>query len=758
MRKLYHSRVSCAVLSGLLVTSFPATAQDQIEEIHVWGSDSDQRFGNLSPTSLLTPEDFRSINVATTEDVVKFEPSVVIRRRFIGDSNGVLGMRGSNMFQTSRSMVFADGVPLHYLLQSRWNGAPRWTMVSPSEIAQVETLYGPFSAEYSGNAMGGVVNIETAIPQQEEFHIDSSYFSQNFDAYGFDDTVDGHKTFVSYGNKFGDTSVYLSFNRLENESQPQTFRAGSRSSSDTAMDVTGTFVDNDDRGRSANWFMDTGIVDTETNNYKFKLGHDFGNWSTLLNIAYEDRVSVSDASNSYLQDSNGSSVYSGHVVDNGRQYFVPASRFATSNLDRDSLNVGVRLRGQLTDTVELEANISRFEVLNDNNRSSSTHLEDPNYTLAGQVQDFGDTGWDTAELKLNFDDLGVRGLGLVTGIRHESYELNLDIYNSDNYAAGEKTAFRSRSGGETEILAAFAQLNYQINDQWDAAFGLRWEDFESSNGYFDSDDATTTEFELTQVPTRGEDKVSPKVSLGYLPNSNWSVRYSLAKAYRFPIVEELFSQYEAFNTVSISNPGLKPEDGLHHNLMVERELAAGYVRVNLFSETIDNVIESQTGIIDGGTSLRTFLPVDEIQTNGIEFVTNSNDLFIDNLDVRFNVVYTDSEIVKNAPNPSIEGNVYPRMPEWRGNLLATYNISNDWNVGLNFQYASDSYGRTDNSDREDNVYGAQDGYERVGLKFSYRLDNGLALGFGIDNITNEVAFVAHPWPGRTFYFNISYDL
>ena len=44
------------------------------------------------------------------------------------------------MFQTSRSMVFADGVPLHYLLQSRWNGAPRWTMVSASEIAQVETL------------------------------------------------------------------------------------------------------------------------------------------------------------------------------------------------------------------------------------------------------------------------------------------------------------------------------------------------------------------------------------------------------------------------------------------------------------------------------------------------------------------------------------------------------------------------------------------------------------------------------------------
>jgi iron complex outermembrane receptor protein len=133
-------------------------------------------------------------------------------------------------------------------------------------------------------------------------------------------------------------------------------------------------------------------------------------------------------------------------------------------------------------------------------------------------------------------------------------------------------------------------------------------------------------------------------------------------------------------------------------------------------------------------------------------------LFIDNLDVRFNVVYTDSEIVKNAPNPSIEGNVYPRMPEWRGNLLATYNISNNWNVGVNVQYSSDSFGRTDNTDREDNVYGAQDGYERIGLKSTYRMDNGLALSLGIDNISDEVAYVAHPWPGRTTYVNLSYDL
>lgn len=747
-----------AIIVAALSSPLAIGADAPVEEIIVWGSESDKNFANSSPTSVLTQADFASINVATTEDVVKFEPSVVIRRRFIGDSNGVMGMRGSNMFQTSRSMVFADGVPLHYLLQSRWNGAPRWTMVSASEIAQVEVLYGPFSAEYGGNSMGGVMEIETAIPQQSEFHFDSSYYSQTFDNYGFDDTVNGYKTFMSYGNKVGDTSYYLSFNRLDNESQPQTFRYGGGSSSSTPTAVTGSIVGNDERSRSRNWFMDTGIVETLTNNYKFKLGHDFGNdWSALLNVAYEDRNSVNDSSNTYLRDTAGNAVYSGNVIDNGRQFSVPASRFATGDLERRSLSTGLRLRGQLTDSIEMEANLNRFSVLRDENRSSRAHPNDPNHTLDGQVRDFGDTGWDTAEVKFYFDDLGVPGLGLVTGVRQESYELNLDIYNSSNYIIGSKDSFTGRSGGETEIFATFAQLNWQLNDQWDAAFGLRYEDFESSNGYFDSDVAATPEFDLTQVPSRSASETSPKFSVGYLPNSEWSFRYSVAKAYRFPIVEELFSQFEAYNSKSISNPGLAPEDGLHHNLMAERAIPGGYVRVNYFTESIDNAIESQATILDGGTSLRTFIPVDELETSGVEFIANAQDMFFSNLDVRFNAVYTDSEVVKNDPNPSLEGNVYPRMPEWRGNLLATYHLNDAWDAGVNLQYASDSFGRIDNTDHQDSVYGGQDGYTRVGLKSTYRLGNGMSLGLGIDNLTDEVAYVAHPWPGRTFYANFSYD-
>lgn len=751
------SLVGLSLLSPLVLAAEEAAQNPTIEEIVVWGQESKRAGGLSHPGSLLNQQDLVSINVATTEDVVKYEPSLVIRRRFIGDSNGTMGMRGSNMFQTSRSMVFADGVPLHYLLQSRWNGAPRWTMVSASEIAQVEVLYGPYSAEFSGNAMGGVVLIESAIPQQREFHVDTSYFSQSFDAYGFDDRVNGYKSFFSYGDKIGDLSVYVSYNHLENDSQPQTFYYGGSSQATTATAVSGGIVGNDERSNSRLWFGDTGVVNTTTDNYKVKLGYDFGQWQTLLNVAYEDRRNLNDSPNSYLRDSSGNAVYSGNVIQDGWQINVPAGRLGVSEQERDSLSLGLRLRGPLSNGVELEANVNQFAVLRDQSRSSLRNPADPAWTRAGQVNDFGDTGWQSAEAKLTFTELGVQGLALVTGARYEAYELNLNVYNSPDYQSAAFGQYTSRSGGETDIAAVFAQFEWIINPQWDMSLGGRYESFESRNGYYADDNPDTALFDLIQVPGNTDNAFSPKFSLGYQPDSEWRLAYSLGKAYRFPIVEELFSQFRAYNAISVANPALKPENGLHQNLMIQRDIPGGTVRVNLFRETIKDVIESQSESLPGGLSVRTFIPLDETRTQGAEFILNASDFWVSNLDLRFNVVYTDSEIVRNDPDPSIEGNVYPRMPAWRSNLLATYHLSSRWDVGLNYQYAADSYGRNDNTDRENSVYGAQDGYSRLGLKSTYNLDSGFALGLGVDNLTDETAFVAHPWPGRTIYANVSYD-
>lgn len=183
--------------------------------------------------------------------------------------------------------------------------------------------------------------------------------------------------------------------------------------------------------------------------------------------------------------------------------------------------------------------------------------------------------------------------------------------------------------------------------------------------------------------------------------------------------------------------------------------------MNLFTETVKDVIESQSETLvgpNGNVSVRTFVPIDEVETSGIEVILNQNDLWIDRLDVRLNLVYTDSEIVRNDANPAYEGKQFARMPDWRGNVLATYELDPDWVIAGNLQYASDSFGNPDNSDTENHVYGAQDGYTRLGAKLTWSANKNTALHLGVDNMTNEVAYVAHPWPGRTFYLSGSYEL
>lgn len=125
-------------------------------------------------------------NAQTTEEVLKYMPSLQIRQRYVGDPNGVLGIRGADMFSTARSMVYADGLPLHNFLQASFNGAPRWSLVGPNEIDSVDVVYGPFSAEYSGNSIGGVANIRTRMPHKQEFYFEGSLFIQPYKNYGED--------------------------------------------------------------------------------------------------------------------------------------------------------------------------------------------------------------------------------------------------------------------------------------------------------------------------------------------------------------------------------------------------------------------------------------------------------------------------------------------------------------------------------------------------------------------------------------------
>jgi len=684
-----------------------------------------------SPTSELTQRDLVSINASTLEDLLKYEPSLIIRRRYIGDTNGTVGMRGSNMFQTPRTMVFVDGMPIHYHLQTRWNGAPRWSMVAPDEVGKIDILYGPFSAEYSGNSMAGVVNIETIIPTERSFHIEGSVFNQSFNAYGFDDELEGNKLFASYGDRFGNFSVYASVNHLNNNSQPQTFRLAAPVPVVTPLPssvpvVSGAIEGTNEYGERVLYFGDTGKEHSVSDAYKIKLGYETDDWFGLVNIVYEDRRVENLSVNNYLAASDGQIPWSGTVRQGDEVFTIRSSNFSESIRDRESLMLGTRLKGELTDDWQLEANVSVFDVIKDEDRELEQNSRDPAFTGEIDVSAFDDLGWQTAELKFSNAALGENDhWQIVSGVSHNHYELVID----------------GQSGGEVTLQSAYTQMGFRPNSQWDFSMGVRFERWQSNDGFYGD----------TLHEDRSANEWSPKLSAAYRPNDQWLVRYSLAQAYRFPIVEELFQNQRTANQQSIANIGLQPESGVHHNLMLERQLTDGHLRINIFHEVVDDAIDAQSKVIDN-VSVRTFLPIDEVTTDGIEFIFNQYEVAGLPLDVRFNATYAESEITENAGgNVDFIGKSFPRLPRWRANVLTTYHVNDAWDIGGGVRYASNSYGDSDNGDRQSGVFGAMDSYTFVNVKTSYALTDNARLSFGVDNLANRIAYVHHPWPGRTVY-------
>ena len=92
------------------------------------------------PTTIegITREEIETrINATDSEDALKYLPSLLVRKRYIGDYNhAILSTRASGTGNSARSAVYADGILLsNFLGNGIANGsnyAPRWGLVKHS--------------------------------------------------------------------------------------------------------------------------------------------------------------------------------------------------------------------------------------------------------------------------------------------------------------------------------------------------------------------------------------------------------------------------------------------------------------------------------------------------------------------------------------------------------------------------------------------------------------------------------------------------
>jgi len=731
-------------------------------------------------TSIATPkfkiseQDMEKLNASTATDLVRNAPGIQVRRRFIGDTNGVTATRGSTNFQTAHTMLFQDGIPLSNMAQTKWNGAPRWNLIAPNSVQSINILYGPFSSQFPGNSFGSVIQVKTKMPEKFKMHMDVMGILQPHKQFGRDDTLWGHKEFISAGNRYDKFSVYGFFNHLENQGQPQMWDAQTLSPAGTAASataVTGGQFSQNTQGKPVILTGDSGVEETVSDLYSLKAGYDLGDdLRALFTIAFEDfeRKTGFDnlASRNYLQQANGSPFYgtgTSYASQNGVE-FQPtkrsfgASRYAPSANQRQTLSYGFNLSGQLNDDWSIDTSASYFDAYKDHSVNPTFSSLDPNNNNKGSITD-KTMWWGTFDFKLATQNLfGNEDLGFMWGYQYNQASLDIKTHNSNNIAAQQKTSLKQDSGGKTELHSGFAQLEYRFLEDWSVLTGARLDAWSSSNGH---DIKKGFGAHNLQFANREQTRISPKFSLAWEP-SEFSARYSFSRAYRFALVGELFASSTVATTKNITDPSLGPENGNFHNLTLAYQIPDGLVSVDFFFNQIKDEIMNTRKVV-GGSSVSTFFGIGKTETVGIQMLFKQNNIFDLPVDTNLNGTWLNKTIRSNPNNPALVGKQWVRTSHWKVNGSVTYHTTPQWDNTVSFNYRGPQFANEDNSDIKGiRVYGSSSQYFLLNTKSQYKqsLGHGMTgtLSVGINNLLDENYYDFHPYPQRTYFAQIGLDI
>jgi iron complex outermembrane receptor protein len=749
------------------------------EEMVITSTVTDRKFPNTAkamPTYTIDKVDIDTkVNATTVEDVIRYSPSLHMRKRYIGDQNAMMGIRGTNILQTTHNMVFGDGMPLHNPVNTSFAGVPRWSMMAPSEIETAEVLYGPFSAQYGGGSMGGVINLNSKMPEKFEAEMNVTGMFQDMHRGGRNELLSGFRTFLSGGDRIDKFSVYGFYNHLENDGQPMDpIDVQALTTAATGTPVTGGHLTLQPTGAPAIIFGDNGTQHVNTDLFKLKMAYDLTEeLQARFTIAYEERDNRNNEPLSLLRNASGNPVYSstvsanatgGLVNQNGQQFRLPNNAFGANILERQSLNYGLSLKGKISDNWSIDTTATYFDPFRNTAIASTYSPKDTNPANTGQglITDT-DTWWATYDGKLATDNfLGRDDLSFMGGYQFVHGSNNTKIYDTSSYRQANRGRLRSDAGGQTEINSVFSQLDWRFLPDWSVMAGARldhWQAIGGHNRVYVNDPSTPAND--TTLPSeyadRDASRISPKASLEFSP-AQWTFRYSFSKAYRFPVAEELFAATNTFLSRNTPDPTLGPESGYFHNFLTQYDIPGGYIQANFFYDTVKNEIVSISQSF-GGQNISTFQAIGKTETIGAELVYKQNELFGLPLDLLANTTFMNKHIVENPQNRALVGNEWARIPKLQANVSTTYHILPVWDASVGVRYRSDIFQRYENNDTVANVFNGSDEYTFVDFKTTYQLPLHpklkSSISAGVDNILDQDRYENNPLAQRSYYVSMS---
>lgn len=691
-----------------------------------------------------------TINAVSIEDTLKYAPSLIIRKRSIGDNFAPIATRTSGLGSSARSLIFADGVPLSALIaNNNGNGSPKWQLVSPEEVAKIDVLYGPFSAAYAGNSIGTVVNITTRLPDKLEAQATLLFNNQWHTQYTTRLSLPTGQASASIGDRFGRFAFFTSITHTVSNAQPIAYVTAATAPAGT----TGSIATFNRLGAPIRVLGASDIDHHVQDTIKLKLAYDLTDnlrASYVLGVFLDSSQARLD---SYLRDAAGAAVYTSGF--NSGLYLREQRHFIHgATIDGHASRIDWQLAGSL------------YDYATDTQSSPTAALPNAFTGGAGTVQRQDGTGWWTLDAKGALrsgrkDSNGIDANVLSIGAHADRYTLQSQTYTTADWIGGISGARVAASLGTTRTFALWAQDAWRFAPGLAVTLGARQEWWRAANGF----NQTSAINPGIAQPVRTANGFSPKATLQWQPGPSWTFKASFGQAWRFPTVGELYQATIVGTVLANPNPNLRPERARSAELAAAYHDANGSIRVSLFNEIVDGALISQTGplavVQPNGTTLTTTASfvqnVQQTRARGVEVAVDRRDV-ISNVDLSGSVTYADAITAENPVFPSSVGKLLPSVPRWKANAVVTWRPVQRVSLTAAARYSSRNFATLNNADIFADTFQGFDKYFVVDLRGTFRLNRHLDAALGIDNVNNDRYFLFHPFPQRSVTASLHWTL
>lgn len=733
------------LLAGVLL-ALPAYGEEKatsLDEILVTATRTEKSVGDApGSVSVVTAREMKKRNIQSVDEALNLLPGVFDNR-----IKGLMGTTSTVTFRglsgSGRSLLLLDGMPLN----DAYSASQPWGGLYAQNLSQIEVVRGPSSSLYGGNAMGGVINFISLMPEKREFSISTGY-GDGLDS----DNSMSHlwSTYASYGDRVGKFRLYAAFGYRSTDGYPTglvtaasapTVASGITGATRTASNTGATRFLVGDNGDNGWWDYSAAIRAqydiSDTANVRFS-------WLRTANkYSYDDP-------HTYLRNAAGTPVYTYRNAANTSNVVTESSFLSGS---------GSTIMDTYTINAEALFGTVRGKFLfGINDQGTNWYTTPTSATLAG-----GPGTKSDSPSRTYFTDLQLSAPILEKHVLTGGFSFRYDTTDSNNYNlsdykdADSVTGLSTQwGGGATQTYSAYLQGEIALMKNLTLYAGLRDDYWVSNDGYagFTGAGARSETY-----PEKTKNSLNPKGAIVWKPLDGTTLRVSGGKAFRAPPLNQLYKTWISSGTYTVynSNPDLNPETvlawdiGAEQKLWKEAKIKATYFE-NYLSDMIYNVTIPGTTTIGGRTYInKRYSNVGGAETRGVELEFEQS--FGKNLRLFAGYTYTDSKVTDYDPDPTLVGKQLVQVPRHMISVGADASYG-PASLFVSGRYVSKRYNADSNNDYVNRVYGSYDPYFIVDMKASYKVTDWATVSFSVNNLLDREYYTYYVAPGRSFFANL----